>query len=179
MKSKLLIISLLGLACTINGQGTDSKKPIANVPAPSNQLTLSDDLPSTQEIAINRASGNSGQDILSAIQSQMAAESARDKMENEMANQAMRKRIEDEARMAKLNFPQPPEARSTQLLPTGWPRPTDMGASTSRSSGTQSDGQISVGNIQARICFNTFFLNNIKNAKSINFVIVFRDLKSV
>ncbi|XP_052681720.1 uncharacterized protein LOC128162526 [Crassostrea angulata] len=174
MNPKLLIISLLGLACTINGQGTDSTNPIANVPAPSKQLTIFD-LPSPQEIeadhdqiaALKRASVKSTQDKQAAIQSQLAEESARNmEMEKEMANQAMRRRIENNARLeAQMldneigneadaravweNFPPPPEAGSTKKLPTGLPRPTDMGAFISRSSGTQADGQISVGNLQA------------------------------
>lgn len=153
MNPKVLIISLLGLACTINGQGTDSTKPIANVPKPPKQLT-SDDLPSPQEleaaiVAQNRASVKLTQDIQAAIQNQMEAE-------------LLRNEIKNEAKAARINFPPPPEARSTQLLPTGLTRPTDMGASTSRSSATQADGQISVGNIQAGICFHTFLKNNIK-----------------
>uniref|UniRef100_A0A8W8MD17 Uncharacterized protein n=1 Tax=Magallana gigas TaxID=29159 RepID=A0A8W8MD17_MAGGI len=169
MNPKLLIMSLLGLACTINGQGTDSTNPIANVPAPSKQLTVFD-LPSPQEIeaahdqiaALKRASVKSTQDKQAAIQNQLAEESARNmEMENEMANQAMRRRIENNARLEAemlgneigneadaravwTNFPPPPEAGSTKKLPTGLPRPTDMGAFISRSSGTQADGQISV-----------------------------------
>ncbi|XP_065929787.1 uncharacterized protein [Magallana gigas] len=153
MNPKLLIMSLLGLACTINGQGTDSEKPVANVPVPSNQLTLDEQLPSPQELeagmaALNAASRNAGQDMQSAMQSQLTAELARNKIENEMANQMIRNRMENEAR---INFPPPQETRTNQMLPTGLPRPTDMGVSSSRSrsSGTQADGQISVGNIQA------------------------------
>uniref|UniRef100_A0A8W8MEL7 Uncharacterized protein n=1 Tax=Magallana gigas TaxID=29159 RepID=A0A8W8MEL7_MAGGI len=143
-------MSLLGLACTINGQGTDSAKPVANVPVPSNQLTLDEQLPSRQELeagmaAFNAASRNAGQDMQSAMQSQITAESARNKIENEMASQMIRNRMENEAR---INFPPPQETRTNQMLPTGLPRPTDMGVSSSRSSGTQADGQISVGNIQ-------------------------------
>lgn len=147
MNPKVLIISLLGLACTINGQGTDSTKPIANVPKPPMQLTL-DDLPSPQEleaaiVAQNRASVKLTQDIQD--------------IKNQMEAELLRNEIKNEAKAARINFPPPPEARSTQLLPTGLTRPTDMGASTSRSSATQADGQISVGNIQAGICFHTFF----------------------
>lgn len=177
MNPKLLIMSLLGLACTINGQGTDSTNPIANVPAPSKQLTIFD-LPSPQEIeaahdqiaALKRASVKSTQDKQAAIQSQLAAESARNKMESEMANQAKRNRIEELARLeAQLlgnemgneadaravwtNFPPPPEAGSIKNSPTELPRPTDMGAFISRSSGTQADGHISVGNLTASLCF--------------------------
>lgn len=42
MNSKLLIMSLIGLACTINGESTDSTKSIANVPKPPNQLIIND-----------------------------------------------------------------------------------------------------------------------------------------
>uniref|UniRef100_K1PUP6 Uncharacterized protein n=1 Tax=Magallana gigas TaxID=29159 RepID=K1PUP6_MAGGI len=87
-------------------------------------------------------------------------------MESEMANQAKRNRIEELARLeAQLlgnemgneadaravwtNFPPPPEAGSIKNSPTELPRPTDMGAFISRSSGTQADGHISVGNLTA------------------------------
>lgn len=54
----LLIISLLLLVCTINGQGTDSLNPIAIVPL--NQ-TPTIDLPSPQELDAGMAALNRSQ----------------------------------------------------------------------------------------------------------------------
>lgn len=54
----LLIISLLLLVCTINGQGTDSLNPIAIVPL--NQ-TPTIDLPSPQELDAGMAALNKSQ----------------------------------------------------------------------------------------------------------------------
>lgn len=96
--------------------------------------------------ALNKASIRSGIDLQSAIHSQTAMN---------ICKEQNGKRRRNESGNIKL-FPTA-RGEDNSAATNRTPNPSDTDASTSRSSGNQADGQISVGNIQASICFHTFF----------------------